>query len=136
MGIVFQLSTSKSHKIDDRGFAFGSGGNNTLLGFNVIGTAVAWVMAAATLLENADGSNMLVTALHGNTVVKMFQKLLKPLDRIMGGKFEKGQRTEQTGVIDDTFVDKGGMDSNATFASEAPTNETHRRPQGGQEHHV
>lgn len=136
MGIVFQLSTNADHRIDARGFAFGSGSSNTLLGFNVIGTAIAWIMAAFTLLENADGSNLLVTALQGNTVVKLIQKLFKPLDRIMGGKFEKGQRAEQTGVIDDTFVDRNAVDKNAAYTEPGARDEAHRRPEVAQEHHV
>lgn len=122
MGVVFQLSTSHD-TINTHGFAFGHGSNNTLLGFNVIGTAIAWVLAAFTLLENAEGSNLLVTALHGNTAIKMIQKLLKPLDRIMGGKFEKGQPAEQTGVIDATFVDRNAVDKNAIYEDEGFENE-------------
>lgn len=134
MGITFQLSTNADHRIDVRGFAFGSGSSNTLLGFNVIGTAIAWVMAAGTLLENAEGSNLLVTALHGNTVIKMIQKLLKPLDRIMGGKFEKGQPTEQTGTIDNTFVDKNAVDKNAAYAGQE--GDVHQEAQRAQQHPV
>ncbi len=92
MGVVFQLSTAACCKdyINVRGFAWGTGGSNTLLGFNVIGTAVAWGLAGLTLLENSEGSNLIMAAAHGNNIVKVIQKGLQPLDRLLGGKFDKG----------------------------------------------
>ena len=91
MGVVFQLSTASCCKdyINVQGFAWGSGDSNTLLGFNVIGTVVAWGLAGLTLLENSEGSNLLLAAAQGNNVVKVIQKALLPLDRFLGGKFDK-----------------------------------------------
>ena len=91
MGVVFQLSTASCCKeyINVRGFAFGAGKYNTLLGFNVIGTIVAWGLAGLTLLENSEGSNLIIAAAQGNNVIKVIQKLLRPLDRALGGKFDK-----------------------------------------------
>ncbi|KAL0024648.1 hypothetical protein WJX77_006190 [Trebouxia sp. C0004] len=68
MGVVFQLSTAACCKdyINVQGFAWGAGGSNTLLGFNDIGTAVAWGLAGLTLLEDSEGSNLILAAAHGN----------------------------------------------------------------------
>ncbi|KAL0034477.1 hypothetical protein WJX79_004596 [Trebouxia sp. C0005] len=64
MGIVFQLSTAACCKdyINVRGFAWGAG----------------------------EGSNLILAAAHGNNIVKVIQKGLQPLDRVLGGRFEKG----------------------------------------------
>ena len=57
MGIVYQLSISSccSDYINTTGFAFGSGDYSKLLGFNVIGTGIAWALMFITLLENIGG---------------------------------------------------------------------------------
>jgi len=47
-------------------------------------------LAGLTLLENAEGSNLVIAAAHGNNIVKVIQKGLQPLNRMLGGKFEKG----------------------------------------------
>ncbi|KAK9829007.1 hypothetical protein WJX72_003371 [[Myrmecia] bisecta] len=75
MGIVLQLSTSNCCKnyINTKGFAFGSGSYNTLLGFNVIGAAVGWGLMFLTLLENASGSEMKTKVGEGNNVVRAMQ---------------------------------------------------------------
>lgn len=108
MGVTFQLSTAACCQdyINTRGFAFGSGANSTLLGFNVIGTAVAWGLAALTLLENAEGSNLIMTAVHGNAMIKLIQNLLKPVDRLLGGKFDKDEGSGPRVVVEERFMDK------------------------------
>ena len=57
MGIVYQLSIADCCRdsINTTGFAFGSGDNSKLLGFNVIGTGIAWALMFITLLENTCG---------------------------------------------------------------------------------
>ena len=122
MGVTFQLSTAACCQdyINTRGFAFGSGANSTLLGFNVIGTAVAWGLAALTLLENAEGSNLVITAVHGNTMIKLIQKLLKPVDRLLGGKFDKDEGPELHSVVDERSVDKNAAYTDAVEQPEEP----------------
>ena len=106
MGVVFQLSTAACCKdyINVQGFAWGAGGSNTLLGFNVIGTAVAWGLAGLTLLENSEGSNLILAAAHGNNIVKVIQKGLRPLDRLLGGKFDRGATPAHAVVGSDDVV--------------------------------
>ena len=106
MGVVFQLSTAACCKdyINVQGFAWGAGGSNTLLGFNVIGTAVAWGLAGLTLLENSEGSNLILAAAHGNNIVKVIQKGLRPLDRLLGGKFDRGAMPAHAVVGSDVVV--------------------------------
>ncbi|KAL3138479.1 hypothetical protein ABBQ32_006269 [Trebouxia sp. C0010 RCD-2024] len=117
MGVVFQLSTASCCKdyINVRGFAFGSGENNTLLGFNVIGTAIAWGLAGLTLLENSEGSNLIVAAAQGNNVVKLIQKLLKPLDRVLGGKFDKSAAANPNMAVEGGNFDMSAVKENAAF---------------------
>ena len=117
MGVVFQLSTAACCKdyINVRGFAWGSGDSNTLLGFNVIGTAVAWVLAGLTLLENSEGSNLIMAAAQGNNVVKLIQKMLQPLDRVLGGRFDKsGDPVTGTTVREGDF-DRSAVKENDAF---------------------
>lgn len=116
MGVTFQLSTADccSAYINTRGFAWGSGDNATLLGFNVIGTIVAWGLAAISLLENAEGSNLIMAAAHGNNIVKVIQKALRPLDRILGGRFKtKGDvpGASDTVVRNNDIMTSGKADS-------------------------
>ena len=116
MGVTFQLSTAHCCRdyINTRGFAWGSGANNTLLGFNVIGTVVAWGLAVLTLLENAEGSNLIMAAAHGNNIVKVIQKTLMPLDRILGGRFDKSSgapRGSSAVVSNDDILASGKADS-------------------------
>ena len=117
MGLVFQLSTSACCKdyINVRGFTFGSGESKTLLGFNVIGTAIAWGLAALTLLENSEGSNLIVAAAQGNNVVKLIQKLLRPLDRALGGKFDKSGAAHPDMTVEGGEFDVSAMKENAAF---------------------
>jgi len=58
MGAVYQLASAPCCKatIATAGLAIGSGDNRTLLGFNVVGVVVAWILALATLLENPLGA--------------------------------------------------------------------------------
>jgi hypothetical protein len=58
MGAVYQLASAPCCKatIATAGLAIGSGDNRTLLGFNVVGVVVAWLLALATLLENPLGA--------------------------------------------------------------------------------
>ena len=117
MGVVFQLSTAACCKdyINVRGFAWGSGDSNTLLGFNVIGTAVAWGLAGLTLLENSEGSNLIIAAAQGNNVVKLIQKSLQPLDRILGGKFDKSQDPAPHTRVNETDFDSSAVKENEAF---------------------
>ena len=116
MGVVFQLSTAACCKdyINVQGFAWGTGDSNTLLGFNVIGTAVAWVLAGLTLLENSEGSNLIVAAAQGNNVVKLIQNMLQPLDRVLGGRFDKSGD-----VVPGTTVREGDFDQSAVKENDA-----------------
>ena len=114
MGVTFQLSTAECCRdyINTRGFAWGSGENNTLLGFNVIGTIIAWGLAGISLLENAEGSNLIMAAAHGNNIVKVIQKALKPLDRILGGRFDKTNAIDGNAVVrDDDIMTSGKAES-------------------------
>lgn len=58
MGAVYQLASAPCCKatIATAGLAIGSGSNATLLGFNVVGVVVAWILALVTLLENPLGA--------------------------------------------------------------------------------
>lgn len=116
VGVVFQLSTASCCKdyINVRGFTFGSGANNTLLGFNVIGTAIAWGLAGLTLLENAEGSNLILAAAQGNNVVKLIQRSLQPINRVLGGKLDKSADMPNSGV-EGTGFDQSAMKENAAF---------------------
>ena len=60
MGVVYQLSTASCCKdyINTDGFAIGSGTYSKLLGFNVIGTSIAWALMFITLLENSSGEQV------------------------------------------------------------------------------
>lgn len=117
MGIVFQLSTAECCKdyINVRGFAFGSGDSNTLLGFNVIGTAIAWGLAALTLLENAEGSNLILAAAQGNNLVKLIQRSFKPLDRMLGGKFDRSAAAAPSTGVEGADFDQSAMKETAAF---------------------
>lgn len=119
MGVVFQLSTAACCKdyINVQGFAWGSGGSNTLLGFNVIGTVVAWGLAGLTLLENSQGSNLIIAAAQGNNIVKVIQKALSPLDRILGGKFDSKSSSvqEPRAVVGDNDILSSAAKDNAVF---------------------
>lgn len=116
MGLVFQLSTASCCKdyINVRGFTFGSGKSKTLLGFNVIGTAIAWGLAGLTLLENAEGSNLILAAAQGNNVVKLIQRSLHPINRVLGGKLDKSADMPNTGA-EGTGYDQSAMKENAAF---------------------
>ena len=122
MGVVFQLSTASCCKdyINVQGFAWGSGGSNTLLGFNVIGTAVAWILAGLTLLENSEGSNLIIAAAQGNNVVKVIQKALQPLDRMLGGKFDKSPVLESEAVVVDGDAINSAAKDDALFEDTLP----------------
>ena len=117
MGVVFQLSTAECCKdyINVRGFTFGSGDSNTLLGFNVIGTAVAWVLAGFTLLENAEGSNLILAAAQGNNVVKLIQRSFRPFDRMLGGKFDRSAEAPPSTRVETAEFDQSAMKENAAF---------------------
>ena len=117
MGIVFQLSTAECCKdyINVRGFTFGSGDSNTLLGFNVIGTAIAWGLAGLTLLENAEGSNLILAAAQGNNLVKLIQRSFKPLDCMLGGKFDRSADTVPSTRVEGADFDQSTMKENAAF---------------------
>lgn len=123
MGIVFQLSTADCCKdyINVRGFTFGSGDSNTLLGFNVFGTAIAWGLAGLTLLENAEGSNMVLAAAQGNNVVKLIQRGLKPLDRMLGGKSDR-----PAGAVSNTNVEGADFGHSAMKEHAAFDERVHR----------
>lgn len=128
MGLVFQLSTASCCKdyINVRGFSFGSGANNTLLGFNVIGTAIAWGLAGLTLLENSEGSNLIVAAAQGNNVVKLIQKLLRPLDRVLGGRFDKSGDAVPNTAAEGNGFDASAMKENAAFDERLQTDHASR----------
>ncbi|KAK9831522.1 hypothetical protein WJX81_005358 [Elliptochloris bilobata] len=69
MGAVYQLASAPCCKatIEMAGFAIGNGKNNKLLGFNVIGVVVAWILALVTLLENPLGSLLTQGPTEGNS---------------------------------------------------------------------
>ena len=128
MGVVFQLSTAECCKdyINVQGFTFGSGDSNTLLGFNVIGTAVAWVLAGLTLLENAEGSNLILAAAQGNNVVKLIQRSLKPFDRILGGKFDKSPDAAPSTRVEGAEFDQSAIKEIAAFDERLHTEHEHQ----------
>ena len=117
MGIVFQLSTAECCKdyINARGFTFGAGDSNTLLGFNVIGTAIAWGLAAITLVENAESSNLILAAAQGNNVVKLIQRSFKPLNHMLGGKFDRSADAVPSTSVEGADFDQSDMKENAAF---------------------
>ena len=127
MGVVFQLSTAACCKdyINVRGFTFGSGDNKVLLGFNVIGTAIAWGLAGLTLLENLEGSNLVLAAAQGNNVVKLIQKSLQPLDRLLGGKFDKSADPGPKATVEGTDFDQSAMKENAAYDERLHTDQEH-----------
>ncbi|GAQ80925.1 solute symporter family protein [Klebsormidium nitens] len=62
-GVVFQLSSASCCRdyINVKGFAMGSGSEQLLLGFNVIGSLCAWGVCGICLLENVPAYHLLKT---------------------------------------------------------------------------
>lgn len=67
-----------------------------------------------TGLENSEGSNLIVAAAQGNNVVKLIQNMLQPLDRVLGGRFDKSGD-----VVPGTTVREGDFDQSAVKENDA-----------------
>ena len=118
MGLTYQLSTSACCKgdINTAGFNFGTGAYNTLLGFNVIGAAIAWALCGLTLLENSEGSNLLLSAAAGNNIVKLVRRALAPVGRVLGGR-QEAEETRPVGTpVSSDVVNKGSLDTEMGLA--------------------
>lgn len=134
MGLVYQLSTASccKHNINVKGFAFGRGAYSTLLGFNVIGSAIAWALCGLTLLENSDGSNLVLSAAAGNNVVKFLKRVLMPLDMLLGGR-KTAELPTQGPIKSCELVNKSNLESKlqaSRLNSTTPLQDHQVMPQG------
>lgn len=96
-GVVFQLSTASCCRdyINIEGFRFGSGSEAALLGFNVIGSIVAWGLCGVCLLENMPAWQLDRRAGSDNSVLGQF-----------GGWFGRGRKDVPGGTEDHVGKDE------------------------------
>eukprot|EP00891_Asterochloris_glomerata_P000355 jgi/Astpho2/355/Aster-02232 len=89
MGVTYQLSISSccAAYINNTGFAMGSGSYSVLLGFNVIGAIVAWGLCGLALLENPSSASL--TAVPGNSFIRVLKRATQPIERLLGGHKDK-----------------------------------------------